>query len=207
METAQQIKLWARQIKDIAQTGLAYGTDVFDRERYHQMNEIATQMLSFISGKKMGEIRELLPIETGYSTPKIAVRGVVLKKGKLLMVKEAADGLWCLPGGWCDTGLSPSQNTIKEIEEETGLRTKATRLLCLFDQTKHRSSVTMQHIYTIYFQCELIGGELRNSIETEDVAFFNENELPSLSSERIMTWQIKKALHLARKDSGNIYFD
>ncbi|MEC5423466.1 NUDIX hydrolase N-terminal domain-containing protein [Virgibacillus sp. C22-A2] len=206
METAEQIKLWARDLRSIAQTGLAYGSDVFDRERYHQINETAIQMLSHISGINAEEVTELLPIETGYTTPKVAVRGVVIKNSKILMVKEAADGLWCLPGGWCDVGLSPSENIEKEIIEETGLRTKTTKLLSFFDQTKTRPSVTMQYIYTIYFKCEIISGELKNSIETNDVAFFAYNELPPLSKERITPDQIKTAIQIAEQANGKVYF-
>lgn len=206
MKTSKQIKQWARELKSIAQTGLTYGKDEFDKERYEQMNELSNAMLSHISGISHDEVAHLLPIELGYATPKIAVRGLVIQDNKILMVKEIADGLWTLPGGWCDVGLTPSENIEKEIKEETGLRTRTTRLLTIFDQTKHRESETMQHIYTIYFLCEIISGELRCSIETEAVEFFTVNELPPLSRERMTEDQFDKAFLIAK---GNLppYFD
>ncbi len=206
MNTFEQIKRWARELKAIAQTGLTYGNDVFDKERYEQMNELSNTMLTHISGIPSSEIAHLLPIEAGYATPKIAVRGLVIREQKVLMVKEVSDGLWTLPGGWCDVGLTPSENIEKEIKEETGLHTEVTRLLAIFDQTKHRESETMQHIYTIYFLCEIIGGELTSSIETEAVEFFEVDELPPLSIERMTEEQFKTAL-LTANNKLPVYFD
>lgn len=207
MNTHEKIMQWSKQLKAIAQTGLTYGNDVFDQERYEQMNELANTMLADISGMSSDEIHDLLPIEEGYATPKVAVRGLIVKDGKVLMVKEIADGLWTLPGGWCDTGLTPSENIEKEIREETGLRAKAVKLLAIFDQTKHRKSETMQHIYTIYFLCEILEGELTTSIETAAVEFFPANKLPPLSKERITAMQFEKAFSIASDEHQTIYFD
>lgn len=207
METPEQIKLWAKQFRAIAQTGLTYGNDVFDQERYSEVLEITTEMLSHISNLKKEEINRKLPIESGYATPKIAVRGIVLQDQQVLMVKEVADGLWCLPGGWCDINLTPSQNVEKEIKEETGLWTKATRLVAFFDQTKYRPSVTMQHIYTIYFLCEVISGDLKSSIETTEVRFFPLHNTPPLSNERITKKQLNTALSVALDENKKPYFD
>lgn len=207
MDTSERIKLWAREMKSIAQTGLAYGKDVYDKERYEQMNELSHEMLSYISGMSEQEVLKTLPLEEGYMTPKMAVRGIVMKDGKILMVKESMDGLWSLPGGWCDIGLSASENIEKEIEEETGLRTKATKLLSFYDQTLHRKSVTMQHIYTVYFLCEIIDGKLRGSIETDEVDFFPVDQLPPLSLERVTKGQLDTALNIAQSDSQHVYFD
>lgn len=207
MDTSEKIKLWARELRSIAQTGLTYGKDVFDQERYEQMNELSSRMLADISGMSPREIDHLLPIEEGYATPKVAVRGLVMQGNKVLMVKEVADGLWTLPGGWCDIGLTPSENIEKEVREETGLSTRATRLLAIFDQTKHRASETMQHIYTIYFLCERISGELTSSIETEAVTYFPVHELPPLSNERMTAEQFETALSIYEKKDKEIYFD
>lgn len=207
MKTSEKIKVWARELRSIAQTGLTYGNDVFDKERYEQMNELSNTMLAHISGMSDRQINSLLPIEQGYATPKIAVRGLVIQDNKVLMVKEIADGLWTLPGGWCDIGLTPSENIEKEIKEETGLHTQATQLLTIFDQTKHRESETMQHIYTIYFLCEIISGELTCSIETEAVEFFPANELPPLSIERMTEEQFKTAYLISEEKNQTAYFD
>lgn len=207
MNTAEYIKSWAKEIKSLSQTGLAYSKDEFDKERYYKLNDIAVNMLSYISGLDNLTIENLLPIEEGYHTPKVAVRGLVVRDDEILMVKEAADGLWCLPGGWCDIDLTASENIEKEVYEETGLKTKASRLLAFFDQTKKNPSITMQYIYTVYFLCEIESGELRGSMETDDVQFFSYSSLPPLSIERMSMEQLNTVLELATMENGRVYFD
>lgn len=205
MNQVEQIKLWARELRAISQTGFEYGRDEFDKERYSQLLGVSNEMLSQISNFSSAEVNSLLPVESGYATPKVAVRGLVIRDSKVLMVQEIADDCWSLPGGWCDIGLSPSENIQKEIEEESGLNTNVTRLLCVFDQAKYNKSITMQHIYVHYFLCEIESGELRNSIETKSVDFFNVDELPKLSTERVTKHQLKKAFSMAKTE--DIYFD
>jgi len=205
MNQVEQIKLWARELRAISQTGFEYGRDEFDKERYSQLLGVSNEMLSQISNFSSAEVNSLLPVESGYATPKVAVRGLVIRDGKVLMVQEIADDCWSLQGGWCDIGLSPSENIQKEIGEESGLNTNVTRLLCVFDQAKYNKSITMQHIYVHYFLCEIESGELRNSIETKSVDFFNVDELPKLSTERVTKHQLKKAFSMAKTE--DIYFD
>jgi transposase InsO family protein len=58
----------------------------------------------------------------GYATPKIDVRGAVIDDEKVLLVREKSDGLWTRPGGFADVGLSATENVIKEIREQAGIR-------------------------------------------------------------------------------------
>lgn len=206
MELEERMKELARELHAIAQTGLAYGRDVYDKERYDAVNRVSQNLLALISDKDIQEIGRLLPIESGYATPKVAVRGLIRDGNKVLMVKESADGLWTLPGGWCDIGLTPAENIIKEVQEETGLHVKVNRLIALFDQTKHRESVTLQHIYTVYFLCDVLGGTLGTSVETTEVAFFDYDNLPELSEERMTIEQFNLAYNIAKNDEKS-YFE
>lgn len=43
MKTNDQFTDWAVELQSIAQNGLKYSHDVFDRERYQQVREIAAQ--------------------------------------------------------------------------------------------------------------------------------------------------------------------
>src|SRR5699024_10459031 len=108
MNQVEQIKLWARELRAISQTGFEYGRDEFDKERYAQLLGVSNEMLSQISNFSSAEVNSLLPVESGYATPKVAVRGLVIRDGKVLMVQEIADDCWSFPGGWGDIGLSPS---------------------------------------------------------------------------------------------------
>ena len=110
---------YAIRIQSIAQAGLQYGKDKYDRERYAELREIAAEMISAKTEISMEKVRDLFCNETGYQTPKIDTRAAVFIDGKILLVHEN-NGTWCLPGGWCDVDQSIASNTEKEVREEAG---------------------------------------------------------------------------------------
>jgi ADP-ribose pyrophosphatase YjhB (NUDIX family) len=146
---------WAKQLQTIAQTGLTYVRDPYDRERYEQVREIALEMLAAGSGLPMPEARGLFAGETGHATPKVDVRGVVFQGDTILLVRERSDGGWTLPGGWADPGEAPSVATVREVYEESGYRTRAIKLLALYDRDLHGHGPHPYHIYKVFFQCEI----------------------------------------------------
>ena len=79
---------------------------------------------------------DLFACDAGYATPKVDVRGVVFQDGKILLVQERSDGMWTLPGGWADVGDSPADAVVREIREESGYETRATKLLALLDRNR-----------------------------------------------------------------------
>src|ERR1700760_310137 len=84
---------WAKRLQAIAQTGLHFTRDHYDRERYEQLQEIAADMLATGSGMANADkILELFRREHGYATPKVEVRGAVIREGQILLVREREDG-------------------------------------------------------------------------------------------------------------------
>ena len=79
---------WAVKLQAIAQAGLTYGKDVYDRERYEQIRDIAAEMISLHSGISKEKVVDLFCSETGYQTPKLDTRAAVFQDGKILLVKE-----------------------------------------------------------------------------------------------------------------------
>ncbi len=177
------------KITGLAQTGLYYSKDVYDKERYDQIISYVRTLIDLKEIDTTDFIADVLQ-DVGYATPKIDVRAVVFKDNKLLLAKETEDGLWSIPGGWADIGYSAAENAEKEVLEETGLEVKATRLLALTDRRKHPHPAMFLHVYKAFFWCELIGGELKPSIETSEVGFFGRNELPPISTARVTETQI-----------------
>ena len=131
----------------------------------------------------------------GYQTPKIDVRGAVFTNNKILLVREKIDDRWSLPGGFCDIGLSPSENIVKEIKEEAGYDVLPTKLLALLDMNKHPHPPQLYHYYKLFIQCEIIGGQASNGLETTGVHFYHEHNLPNLSLGRNTDTQIKLLLN------------
>lgn len=182
---------WAQKISALAQAGLTYSENVFDRDRYEQLQEIATEMISQQAGLVLEDVQGILKAEKGYPTPKVDVRGIVIRDGKILLVKEILDkGRWTVPGGWVDMGEPPSMAVEREVWEESGYEVKAKKLLAVYDRDLHGHTPYLFPIYKLFFLCEITGGEPTNSIETEGVAFFEKHNLPELSLGRVTEKQI-----------------
>ncbi|MEH7579077.1 NUDIX hydrolase [Priestia megaterium] len=198
---------WAKQLQSLAQAGLAYSKDIYDVERFELIRNISVEMLSQQTGMEMTVIKDLFASETGYATPKVDIRAVIFKDNKILMVKENSDGSWALPGGWADIGLTPSEVAVKEVKEESGFDVKAVKLLAVMDMKCHPHPPSPFHIYKMFIQCEIIGGQPMKGLETSAVEFFSENKLPPLSIARNTQSQIEIAFKHLYNPKEPVYFD
>jgi ADP-ribose pyrophosphatase YjhB (NUDIX family) len=183
---------WARKVQAIAQTGLAFTTDPFDRERYTQLTELVASILSRELDIPLEKAQGFWEGEEGYATPKVDVRGGIFESGRVLLVRERSDGRWTLPGGWVDINDSPSGAVAREIFEESGYRARAVKLAALVDKLRHPHPPGIHHIYKLFFVCERTGGAATLSNETDAVQFFDVHALPELSTGRVLASQIER---------------
>lgn len=183
---------WARKVQAIAQTGLAFTHDPFDRERYAQLTELVASILSSELGIPLARAKGFWEGEEGYATPKVDVRGGIFEGARVLLVRERSDGKWTLPGGWVDVNDSPSGAVAREILEESGYHARAVKLAALVDKRRHPHPPGIHHIFKLFFLCELTGGEAAVSIETDAVQFFPVRALPELSTGRVLASQIER---------------
>jgi len=199
---------WAKQLAALSQNGLTYAENPYDIERYEKVREIAVEMMASQSDLDTRALMTIFAREEGYATPKVDVRGVVFRDGKILLIKERLDDRWSLPGGWADPGQSPSESVVREILEESGYETEARRLLAVYDRSKHpHEPLVPFHIYKLFFLCEIIGGSAKTSYETTAVDFFAENEIPELSITRILPFQIARMFEHYRNPNLPTDFD
>jgi ADP-ribose pyrophosphatase YjhB (NUDIX family) len=175
---------WAQRLQALAQSGLAYSPNIYDRERYEIIRSIAVEMLSAAAGIELPQVKELIDAQAGYATPKIDIRGVVFQEGKILLVRELADGGWTLPGGWVDVNEPPSRAVEREVWEESGYQVRANKLLAVYDRNQHGHPPYIFHTYKLYVRCELTGGQPVDSHETDGARFFGADNLPPLSTAR-----------------------
>ncbi|HFU3820889.1 TPA: NUDIX hydrolase N-terminal domain-containing protein [Streptococcus suis] len=171
---------WAVRLQAIAQTGLAYGKDVYDIERFEELRKIAAEMLVEPSGQPLEVVKELFCNESGYQTPKLDTRAAIFQDNKILLVQEN-DGLWSLPGGWCDVNQSVKDNVIKEVKEEAGLEVEAERVVAILDKHKNNPAKSANRVTKVFILCKVIGGEFQPNLETIGSAYFELNDLPQLS--------------------------
>ncbi len=111
---------WARRLKAIAQNGQNSSRDPYDRERFDQVGAIAAEILAAGTGQPVDAVLAALAHDTGPATPKLDVRAAVIHEQKVLLVREASDGLWTLPGGWIDVKESAAHAASREVKEESG---------------------------------------------------------------------------------------
>jgi phosphoglycolate phosphatase-like HAD superfamily hydrolase/ADP-ribose pyrophosphatase YjhB (NUDIX family) len=200
---------WAQRIEAIAQNGLTFAANEYDSARYAKLREIAAEIVSAHTDIRPTEAIEIFKHEAGYTTPKVDVRGIVFRDDEILMVREISDeGRWTVPGGWADIGDSPSSAVEREIWEESGYEARATKVLAVYDRNKHGHIPHMHHIYKLFFLCELTGGEPKTSVETSEIRFFKESEIPeNLSVGRITRNQIMRFFEHHRNPSMQTDFD
>lgn len=199
---------WAKQVAALAQNGLTFSDNPYDIERYEHLREIAAEMMAegFDLDKK--SVIDLLRREQGYATPKVDVRGAAFRDGKILLVREALDGGWTLPGGWADPCQSPSEAVVREIFEESGFEARVCKLAAVYDRSKHPHLPLIPfHIYKLFFLCEITGGHATESHETTGVGFFAEDAIPDLSISRTLPFQIARMFDHLRDPALPTDFD
>lgn len=182
---------WISRLAAIAQSGLAFSPNEFDRLRYGQIRAIAAEMAAWPSGE-IQSVEAVFASASGYATPKVICRAAVIDEGRILMVKETADGKWTLPGGWIDIGESAATAAEREVLEESGYRVSVRKLAAVFDKLRHDHPPVPHHSYLLFFLCDLVGGEARGSLETSEVGWFGPDELPELSINRATGTQIRR---------------
>ena len=157
---SSQLLIQAQRFQALAQAGLAYATNQY--ERYREIRLISARLLQELTAKPLEKIIRAFASEDGYQMPKIDIRAVLFRHGpEILLVKQKVDnGRWTLPGGWADIGYTPFEVATKEAYEETGLIVEPVRLLALLDKRKHSHPPQPWYVYKAFIQCEVKRGSL-----------------------------------------------
>lgn len=203
MELLEEIK----KLKSIAEVGLLYAND-YDKERYVEVREISLHLLQKLTDQSLDDLKLNLPLSKDYPTVKVDIRGFALSPDKkILLVKESADGKWSLPGGWADIGYSPKEVIAKEFKEETGLDVVPWKLLAVFDKKMHAHPPQAFYVYKLVIFCEIISPEIVKGHDVLDVQYFDVDDLPELSEDRILKSQIELIYEKVLGGDEEVYFD
>ncbi len=198
---------WAMEIQSLAQIGLTYTDNVYDRERYERLREISAEMIAEKSNINLERVKDLFCHETGYQTPKIDTRAAIMKENKILLVHEN-NGTWALPGGWCDVLESVKSNTIKEVKEETGLDVKTRKIIAVQDRNKHNKPIYAYGICKVFVLCDLVAGEFIKNSETTEINYFSLDEIPdNLAEEKTTKEQIEMCFKASKDENWQTQFD
>jgi len=197
-----------KRLKTIADIGLLYANNDYDKERYLELQELSFRLLHKVSGHDKMALAETFPPVKDYPTAKVDTRALILSEDKkILLVKEQSDGCWALPGGWAEIGFSPSETIIKECKEETGLDVEPQKLLAVFDKRKHPHPPESLYVYKLVFYCTALSTELNKGFDVLDVDYFAIDNLPPLSEMRILKSQIELVYEKVIEGDNEVYFD
>ena len=202
-----QIVEWAKELQSLAQAGLFYGRDVYDRERYQRIREISAEMMVSRTVIPAEKIAGLFCGDVGYQTPKIDTRAAIIRGGKILLVQEK-NGKWAMPGGWCDIDQTPAANTVKEAREEAGMDVRVLRLVSAEDQDIHNFPPNAYKIIKLMFLCEPLGGAFVPNTETVASGWFAEDALPEpMANEKCTAEQVRLCFEASRAAQWDTRFD
>jgi len=176
---------WVRELQSIAQAGLTYSDNGYDQARYRRLREIAAEVAGAVGGTPPQPVRVAFEAEEGYLTPTLDVRAAVLDEaGRLLLVREAADGRWAMPGGFADVNEGLVAGAVREVREESGYLVEPLRLLGIYDKREWGAPPSLRFVLTTVVACRVVGGAPATSLETTDVGWFARDALPELSTGR-----------------------
>lgn len=205
-ENEDRLVKLGKELQFIGQVGETYTKDAFDLDRFKRIRGISAEILSIKSDISIEKVKDLFCNETGFQTPKLDVRGAIIKENKILLVQER-NYTWSLPGGWVDVNDSIKTSVIKEVHEEAGLRVVPTKLIAIQDRNVHNSPKYAYGITKAFVLCEVIDGHFIENIETIKSAYFSIEDLPNLAEEKVNKSQIKMCLHAAKNEDWQTLFD
>jgi len=183
------LRRWAESLAGVAQTGLGFTENQYERERFEEVLKIAGDIkVAADEGLEgvvdadgyvtewMSDVGRGVP---GYQTPKVAVGAAVANdEGKLLLIERADSGIWLYPTGWCDVGYSAPEVVVKEVLEETGIEVEIVRLIGVLDGM--RLGQSRIPLYSLLFFCRATGGELKlHPLEVKNAGWFARHEIPT----------------------------
>ncbi|WP_119318373.1 NUDIX hydrolase N-terminal domain-containing protein [Companilactobacillus formosensis] len=205
------IELLIEKLQAIAQTGKHYSKDVFDRERYDQLEDVSKQLITkLIKNSSQKQLDIFFDADTGYVTPKVDIRAATFKDNKILLVREKSSGEWSIPGGWGDIGYSAAEIAVKETFEEAGIKVKPKRMIAIKDMQKnHYPKKNLNYVYKLFFECIPTEDDIHSGVETSDVKYFTLDEALklNLSLARNMPDDFKRAFQCHKADIWETYFD
>jgi len=116
--------------------------------------------------------------------PLIGVAGVVIHRGRVLLIKrdrQPLKGEWSIPGGLVELGEELGQAVRRELKEETGLEVEPVEVLAVIDRIMraNRAKARVRYHYVIIdYLCRLLGGRLTAKSDVIDARWVRPKDLP-----------------------------
>jgi 8-oxo-dGTP pyrophosphatase MutT (NUDIX family) len=111
--------------------------------------------------------------------------------GRILLHRRRDNEMWALPGGVMELGESLADCAVREVWEETGLDIEVTGIVGIYSDPKHVFAYDdgeVRQEFSVCFRARVVGGHLKVSDESFEVAFHDAaglEELPMVPSIRL----------------------
>lgn len=116
-----------------------------------------------------------------FRNPTLTADGIVVMDGRIVLVRrgrEPGKGRYALPGGFVEYGEKVEDCAVREVQEETGLRTEPLGLVGVYSDPRRDPR---GHIVSAVFHLQVVGGELRAGDDADGVSLFDLASLPELA--------------------------
>lgn len=205
MSFQDEVYLIADELRSIANAGVFYAGNEYDRERYERALSLSARLVAAIEERPADDVMAEYRQNLTHVSPLVGADAVVFRGRRMLLIKREDNGLWAMPGGATDVGETWAQSAERELREETGVVGTATKLLGVFD-SRLWGSRSKSHFYSGLWLVEPLDDRSPTAgPETTGAGFFAEHDLPALSPghER----RVPLAFKLARGELPVPYFD
>jgi len=184
MTVEQQLRLWADELRAIANEGARWDTtNPYNVRRRQRMLRMAAEMFAVQDVRTVAEIEHAYHADLGHVAPYPCGDAAIFDDtGRILLIQRRDNGLWAMPGGAFEVGETPAEGACREAWEETGIAVDPVALSGVYDSRLCGSRST-DHLYQFVFLCRPRDPHARPTLsnETLDVGWFTDGALPPLS--------------------------
>ena len=113
--------------------------------------------------------------------PSVTADGIVLKDGRIALIRRRNDpfkGSYALPGGFVNYGERLEDCVVREVLEETGLRTQIVRLIGLYSAPGRDPR---GHFVTAVYELRPIGGALKAGDDASSAEWVSVENIPQMA--------------------------
>jgi 8-oxo-dGTP diphosphatase len=135
-------------------------------------------------------------------SPMVGVGGVVIQRGRALLVLRAREPLkrrWSIPGGLVELGEELERAVARELKEETGLTVEPVQVVMVFDRIQRVRRRVRYHFVIVDYFCRLKRGKLRPASDVLDARWARPEELGKYNLTPLALRVVLDAFRLARK--------
>lgn len=150
---AQKLASLADELRNCAVRGSRFASNIYDRENYQKVQEVALELFALASGQLPASIEPLRLTLFANPGPFLTGDGAIIDDaGRILLIRRSDNGLWAMPGGGLEVGETAAQGVVREVLEETGITCEPVALVGIYDSRLCGTS-SLYHMYHVSFLC------------------------------------------------------